>query len=74
MLDALEELDRELAQRGGTMHVAALPDGAAEVAGRVPWFAGLERQGRVHATVDIGVGTAGGVQGDVHPDDARDDR
>ncbi|WP_168443066.1 SulP family inorganic anion transporter [Microbacterium sp. K35] len=74
VLDALEELDRELAQRGVTMHVAALPDGAAEVAGRVPWFAGLERQGRVHATVDIGVGTAGGVQGDVHPDDARDDR
>lgn len=74
VLDALEELDRELAQRGVTMHVAALPDGAAEVAGRVPWFAGLERQGRVHATVDIEVGTAGGVQGDVHPDDARDDR
>lgn len=52
VLDVLEDLDGELAERGIDLHLARLPDAAAKVARRTTWYAGLERQGRVHDTVD----------------------
>lgn len=58
VLDALENLDGELAQRGTVLHIAALPERAAAVARRTPWFLGLESHGRVHASVSDGVAAA----------------
>lgn len=52
VLDVLEDLDGELAERGIALHLARLPDAAAKVARRTTWYAGLERQGRVHDTVE----------------------
>ncbi|GAA3896859.1 SulP family inorganic anion transporter [Microbacterium invictum] len=51
VLDALEDLDRELTAKGVTLHLAALPAGAAAVASKVGWYANLQDAGRVHATV-----------------------
>lgn len=58
VLDALENLDGELAQLGIVLHIAALPERAAAVARRTPWFLGLESHGRVHASVSDGVAAA----------------
>ncbi|MFE5410749.1 SulP family inorganic anion transporter [Microbacterium sp. NPDC056569] len=58
VLDMFEDLDRELAQRGVTLHIAALPDTAETVARRTPWYQGLEAAGRVHATVEEGLAAA----------------
>ncbi|MBN7794175.1 SulP family inorganic anion transporter [Microbacterium esteraromaticum] len=52
VLDALRELDDELAGAGVELRLAAVPDGAAEVARRGDWFAGLEEQGRVFDSVE----------------------
>ncbi|MGV2904090.1 SulP family inorganic anion transporter [Microbacterium sp. AGC62] len=79
VLEALENLDRELSQRGTTLHLAALPAPAAEVAGRTPWFTALRSAGRVHDSVSEGIETAvvaraRAAGGGVHPgevDDAR---
>ncbi|MBW9094875.1 SulP family inorganic anion transporter [Microbacterium jejuense] len=58
ILDALEDLDRELTQLGIVLHLARLPEKAAAVARKIPWFEGLERAGRVHTTVDGGLAAA----------------
>ncbi|WAA67492.1 SulP family inorganic anion transporter [Microbacterium oxydans] len=80
VLDALQDLDRELAQRGVILRLAALPPAAAAVASRTPWFEDLVAAGRVHDSVDEGMAAAadtgrrdGGTDA-VHPgevDDAR---
>ncbi|MFJ2505735.1 SulP family inorganic anion transporter [Microbacterium sp. NPDC087592] len=80
VLEALENLDRELAQRDTELHLAALPEQAAAVAGRTPWFTALRAAGRVHDTVREGMEAAATAHrpeaagGGVHPgevDDAR---
>lgn len=80
VLEALENLDRELAQRDTELHLAALPEPAAAVAGRTPWFTALRAAGRVHDTVREGMEAAATAHrpeaagGGVHPgevDDAR---
>lgn len=47
-----------LAQQGVVLHVAALPESAATVARKAPWYEGLEKSGRVHATVEDGLAAA----------------
>jgi MFS superfamily sulfate permease-like transporter len=80
VLDALQNLDRELSQRATTLHLAALPAPATAVAERTPWFEALESAGRVHASVREGMAAAAVVaepaaaDDRVHPgelDDAR---
>ena len=58
VLDALENLDRELAQLGVVLHLAALPSAATDVAGRTAWFARLASSGRVHDSVRAGMTAA----------------
>lgn len=58
ILDALENLDRELAQLGIVLHLARLPEKATAIARKTPWFEGLEGAGRVHATVEEGLAAA----------------
>ncbi|WP_226532704.1 SulP family inorganic anion transporter [Microbacterium paraoxydans] len=58
VLDALEDLDRELAQRGVVLHLAALPAPATAVAEHSPWFMELSGTGRVHASVRQGMESA----------------
>ncbi|MFJ6531784.1 SulP family inorganic anion transporter [Microbacterium sp. NPDC091662] len=58
VLDALENLDRELSQLGVVLHLAALPEAAKTVAERTHWFAGLESTGRVHDSVQEGMTAA----------------
>lgn len=55
VLDALADLDTELAAQGTELRLAALPAGAAAVARRGEWFAELERGGRVYPTLDSAV-------------------
>ncbi|UPL18061.1 sulfate transporter [Microbacterium aurugineum] len=55
VLDALEDLDRELAQRGVSLHLAALPEPATAVAEHTPWFLRLSAAGRVHVSVRDGI-------------------
>lgn len=78
VLDALMDLDRELGQRGVSLHLAALPAAAAAVAQREPWFAALVSAGRIHDSVAAGMSAAGARGGEetdtVHPgevDEAR---
>jgi SulP family sulfate permease len=59
VLDALEDLDRELAGHGIALHFARVPARAAATAERTAWFRALEAQGRVHATVEEGLAAAG---------------
>ncbi|MET0736453.1 MAG: SulP family inorganic anion transporter [Microbacterium sp.] len=58
VLDALEDLDRELAAKGIVLHLAALPEPAARVASRTEWFERLDAASRVHASVDEGLSAA----------------
>jgi SulP family sulfate permease len=58
VLEALENLDRELSQLGVVLHLAALPEAATVVAERTPWFSGLESTGRVHVSVRDGMAAA----------------
>ncbi|MFT2816470.1 SulP family inorganic anion transporter [Leifsonia sp. A12D58] len=51
VIDALEDLDRELAERGITLVVAALPDAATAMASKTEWFSTLRADGRVFASV-----------------------
>lgn len=80
VLDALENLDRELSQRGAVLHLTTLPAPASAVAARTTWFQRIGAAGRVHESVEAGVRAA--AAGDVarraddgdHPgelDDAR---
>ncbi|KHK97242.1 sulfate transporter [Microbacterium mangrovi] len=55
VVDALAELDRNLAAEGITLHLAALPDRALTVARRMEWFQGVEASGRAHPSVHDGL-------------------
>jgi len=59
VLDALEDLDRELAGHGIALHLARMTPQATATAERTAWFRALEAQGRVHATVEEGLAMAG---------------
>ncbi|MET0812879.1 MAG: SulP family inorganic anion transporter [Microbacterium sp.] len=61
VIDALEDLDRELTQRGIALHIARLPESSAAVARRAGWYARVESQGRAHATVDDALAAASRV-------------
>ena len=76
VLDTLEALDRELSQLGVLLHLAAVPEAAAAVAARTPWYSGLVEAGRVHPTVDIGLRAAAEREGSgsVHPGEVADER
>jgi len=52
VLDALTDLDRELAANGVLLHLAALPEKAATVASRTSWFQDLASTGRIHSTAE----------------------
>lgn len=51
VMEAVAELDRELAARGVAMHLAEVPDPVLEIARRTAWFQQLQSEGRVHATI-----------------------
>ncbi|MFF2493911.1 SulP family inorganic anion transporter [Agromyces sp. NPDC058064] len=55
VLDALADLDRELAGLGVELRLAAVPEGGAAMSRRGRWFAGLERDGRVYPTLEDAV-------------------
>ncbi|MFJ6548309.1 SulP family inorganic anion transporter [Microbacterium sp. NPDC091676] len=76
VLDTLEALDRELSQLGVQLHLAALPEAAAAVAARTPWYSGLEAAGRVHPAVDVALRAAADREdsGGVHPGEVADGR
>ena len=57
VLDALEDLDRELSESGVELRLAGLPEAAAVVARRTPWFRSLVAAGRVTPTVEEAVGS-----------------
>lgn len=59
VLEALQDLDRELVAVGATLHLAALPASAVVVAEKTPWFAGLAATGRVHASIDEAMASTG---------------
>jgi anti-anti-sigma regulatory factor len=59
VLDALADLDRELAQRGVELHIAALPEAAAAVARRTPWFSRMAASHRVHDSIGAGLAAHG---------------
>lgn len=58
VLDGLEDLDRELAAAGVELHLARLPQSAAEVAEKLPWYRGLMEAGRAHESNDHALATA----------------
>ncbi|WP_429459396.1 SulP family inorganic anion transporter [Microbacterium sp. ZKA21] len=58
VLDALEDLDRELSQLGITLHLAKLPEAARVIARRTSWYASLEHDGRAHDSVREGLDAA----------------
>ncbi len=51
VVDALTDLDRDLAATGVEFHIAGLPDGALRIAAKTSWWAGLSAAGRVHPDV-----------------------
>jgi high affinity sulfate transporter 1 len=51
VVDALTDLDSDLAATGVELHVAGLPDGALSIAGKMRWWQGLADAGRVHPDV-----------------------
>ncbi|KQQ92981.1 sulfate transporter [Leifsonia sp. Leaf325] len=55
VLDALEDLDRELAETGVQLRLAGVPVSAAEIAGRTEWYRGVLASGRSFATVEEAV-------------------
>ncbi|MET0974798.1 MAG: SulP family inorganic anion transporter [Leifsonia sp.] len=55
VLDALEDLDRELAETGVQLRLAGVPASAAEIAGRTEWYRGVLASGRSFATVEEAV-------------------
>jgi MFS superfamily sulfate permease-like transporter len=55
VLDSLAELDRNLASKGITLHLAAIPERALAVARRVEWYQGIEASGRTHRSVHDGL-------------------
>lgn len=63
VLDALADLDRELAAKGVRLHLAAIPDRARATAEKTAWYRGLDAAGRVHATPEEGLAAASGTTG-----------
>lgn len=55
VLETLADLDRELAARGITLHLAALPEKAAVVASKTSWYRRLVAEDRVHVSVAEGI-------------------
>ncbi|RZU66697.1 MFS superfamily sulfate permease-like transporter [Microterricola gilva] len=55
VLDALADLDRELASQGVQLRIAAVPDAALLIARRTSWFSGLEADGRVFDSIESGM-------------------
>ncbi|WP_194421982.1 SulP family inorganic anion transporter [Microbacterium abyssi] len=55
VLDTLADLDRELAAKGVTLHLAALPEKAVAVAARTAWYQGVASAGRVHTSAEEGL-------------------
>lgn len=55
VLEALSDLDRELAAQGISLHIASLPDKASTIAMKTEWYRGLTASGRVHANVAEGL-------------------
>jgi len=55
VLETLADLDRELAARGITLHLAELPEEAATVASKTSWYQRLVTQDRVHGSVAEGM-------------------
>jgi len=55
VLEALADLDRELAAMGVQLHLAALPERASAIAAKTEWYQSLVAGGRVHATVENGL-------------------
>lgn len=51
VIDALADLEAELAERGITLHFVGLPDRALAVARKTGWFQEIERQGRHHTGI-----------------------
>ncbi|WP_345763332.1 SulP family inorganic anion transporter [Diaminobutyricibacter sp. McL0608] len=51
VVDALTDLDGDLAATGVEFHIAGLPEGALEIAGKMAWWKGLVEAGRVHPDV-----------------------
>ncbi|MET0674020.1 MAG: SulP family inorganic anion transporter [Microbacterium pygmaeum] len=60
VIDALTDLDRELAALGIVLHLAALPERAEATASKVEWYRELQSTGRVHPTVEGGLAAASG--------------
>ncbi|MCT9819227.1 SulP family inorganic anion transporter [Microbacterium sp. W1N] len=58
VLDALSDLDRELAASDITLHLAALPERARAVAAKTEWYRSLATAGRTHDTVEAGLRVA----------------
>ncbi|WP_375384832.1 SulP family inorganic anion transporter [uncultured Microbacterium sp.] len=58
VLDVLADLDRELAGRSITLHIARLPEGALRIAERYPWYRKIQAQGRTHPTGEDGLAAA----------------
>lgn len=52
VLDMFEDLDRELAAIGSTLHIAALPERATAIAVKTEWYQRMITEGRVHTSVD----------------------
>ena len=80
VLDALQDLDRELAQRGVSLQLAALPASAVAVATRTPWFSTLVSGDRIHDSMRSGMAAAARARSDrplpggVHPGEVDEGR
>lgn len=59
VLDALADLDRELAAAGIVLRIAALPDRASAVATKTDWYQGMISDGRVHRRVEDALDATG---------------
>ena len=63
VLDAVKELDRELAAEGTQLWVAELPAAALATVRRTHWWAQWEHEGRVHTSVTAAVDAASRREG-----------
>jgi sulfate permease, SulP family len=58
VLEALQDLDRELAANGVTLHLVRVAPPAEQVLRKTEWFRDLEASGRVHDSVTAGLDAA----------------
>lgn len=74
VLDAMEDLDRELTATDVELHLVRLPDKAAAVAAKLPWYRGLVEAGRAHSHLETAMAAASSVgtvkDSDAEPDEA----